>query len=161
MTTWRTRIACWITEAANTLSAYVIFIAFPLQKWLYESASTLRYTYVASPVILCIVNYILCTKFFKKYNFFDIKEGRSEKDFMSYKCGLYKKKFSINLLLSYCFSTYALLQMRHLSYRRTNFSIPCWLKSTSSVASHPFMTVFTSKLSLWPPKLCYCAENRW
>jgi hypothetical protein len=28
MTTWRMRIACWIPEATNKLSEYVIFIAF-------------------------------------------------------------------------------------------------------------------------------------
>jgi len=46
MTTWRTRIACWIAEATNTHSEYVILIAFPRQQWLHESASMLRYTYV-------------------------------------------------------------------------------------------------------------------
>jgi hypothetical protein len=29
------RIACWITEATNTHSEYVIIIACPLQKWLH------------------------------------------------------------------------------------------------------------------------------
>jgi hypothetical protein len=33
MTIWRTRIACWVRKATNTHSDYVIFIAFPLQKW--------------------------------------------------------------------------------------------------------------------------------
>jgi hypothetical protein len=28
MTIWRMRIACWITKATNTLSEYVILIAF-------------------------------------------------------------------------------------------------------------------------------------
>ena len=32
------RIACWIPEATNTHSKYIIFIAFPLQQWLYERA---------------------------------------------------------------------------------------------------------------------------
>jgi len=50
MTIWRMRIACWITKATNTHSQYVIFIAFPLQQWLHERASMLRYTYMA-----CIV----------------------------------------------------------------------------------------------------------
>ena len=30
MTTWRMRIACWITKAAYTNSEYVILIDFPL-----------------------------------------------------------------------------------------------------------------------------------
>jgi len=42
--------ACWIPKATNTLSEYVIFIAFPLQQWLHERASMLRYTYIVSPV---------------------------------------------------------------------------------------------------------------
>ena len=51
MTTWRMRIACWITEATDTLSEYVIFIAFPRQQWLRERASVLRYTYIAALVL--------------------------------------------------------------------------------------------------------------
>jgi hypothetical protein len=38
----RMRFACWITKAADTLSEYVILIAFPLQRWLRERASLLR-----------------------------------------------------------------------------------------------------------------------
>jgi len=46
MTTWRMHIACWIPEATNTHSGYVILIAFPRQQWLHERASLLRFTYV-------------------------------------------------------------------------------------------------------------------
>ena len=38
---------CWITKATNTHSEYVILIGFPLQQWLHERASMLRYTYSA------------------------------------------------------------------------------------------------------------------
>ena len=41
------RIAFWAPKATNTHSACVILIAFPLQQWLRESASMLRYTYIA------------------------------------------------------------------------------------------------------------------
>jgi hypothetical protein len=44
ITIWRTRIACWIRKATNTLSEYVILIAFPMQQWLHERASMLRYS---------------------------------------------------------------------------------------------------------------------
>jgi hypothetical protein len=47
MTIWRMRIACWVPKATNTHSQYVILIAFPLQQWLQERASLLRYTYIA------------------------------------------------------------------------------------------------------------------
>jgi hypothetical protein len=53
MITRRMRIACWITKATNTHSEYVILIAYPLQQWLHESTSMLRYTY-----IVCIVKYL-------------------------------------------------------------------------------------------------------
>ena len=43
----RMRIAYWIPKATNTHSQYVILIAFPLQQWLQERASILRYTYIA------------------------------------------------------------------------------------------------------------------
>jgi len=41
----RMRIACWIPKATSTHSEYVIIIAFPLQQWLHERASVLRYTF--------------------------------------------------------------------------------------------------------------------
>ena len=46
MTVWRMRIACWIAKARNTHSEYVILTAFPLQQWLYQITSMLRYTKV-------------------------------------------------------------------------------------------------------------------
>jgi len=36
LTIWRMRIACWIPNATNILSEYVIFIAFTLQEWLHK-----------------------------------------------------------------------------------------------------------------------------
>jgi hypothetical protein len=50
MTKRRMRIACWINKATKTHTEYVIFIAFPLQQWLHESASMLRYS--TSPVCI-------------------------------------------------------------------------------------------------------------
>jgi len=47
MTIWRMRIKCWISNATNTFSEYVILIAFPLQHWLHERTSLLRYTCIA------------------------------------------------------------------------------------------------------------------
>jgi len=56
MTIWRMRIACRVTEAANTHSACVTLIAFPLQQRLHERASVLRYTYVTCLVPLQFAN---------------------------------------------------------------------------------------------------------
>jgi len=50
VTIWVMRFACWIPKATNTHSQYVMLIAFPLQQWLNERVSMLRYTYIA-----CIV----------------------------------------------------------------------------------------------------------
>ena len=47
MTVWRMRITCWIPKATNAHTGYVILVAFPLQQWLHERASVLRYTYLA------------------------------------------------------------------------------------------------------------------
>ena len=47
MTTWRMRIACWMSKAVDTLSEYVIVIAFPLQQFLHENPSLLLYAYIA------------------------------------------------------------------------------------------------------------------
>ena len=46
------RIAYWIPKATNTLSEYIILIAFLLQQWLHERASLLRYGYIA--FFLCL-----------------------------------------------------------------------------------------------------------
>jgi hypothetical protein len=51
MTIWRMRIACWKTKATNTHSQYVTLIAFPLQQWLHERASMLRY------IVHCLSRY--------------------------------------------------------------------------------------------------------
>jgi hypothetical protein len=37
ITIWRLRIAFWIPKATNTQLEYVILIAFPLQRWLYDA----------------------------------------------------------------------------------------------------------------------------
>jgi hypothetical protein len=55
LTVWRMRIACWIPEATNFHSEYVILISFPLQQWLHESSSILHYIYIA-----CLIYNALC-----------------------------------------------------------------------------------------------------
>ena len=45
-TIWRMRVSCWIPEATDTHSEYVISIAFPLPQRLHERASMWRYTYI-------------------------------------------------------------------------------------------------------------------
>ena len=57
MAVWRVRIAYWIAKSTNTHihththSEYATIIAFPLQQWLHERASFLRYKYIT-----CLVN---------------------------------------------------------------------------------------------------------
>jgi hypothetical protein len=50
----RIRIACWKPKVTNTHSEYVIRITFPLQQWLYESASMWRHAYNTSIVIYIV-----------------------------------------------------------------------------------------------------------
>jgi hypothetical protein len=47
MTIWLMCIARSIPTATNTHSEYVILIAFPLQQWLHNRTTLLRYTYIA------------------------------------------------------------------------------------------------------------------
>jgi len=49
-TVWRMRSSYWITKAAST--HYVILIAFPMQQWLHERASMLRYSTLP---VLCLL----------------------------------------------------------------------------------------------------------
>jgi hypothetical protein len=60
-TIWRMRIACWIRKATNTHSDCVILIAFPLQQWVRERASSLRYTYVTRLVRVIALKRALVT----------------------------------------------------------------------------------------------------
>jgi hypothetical protein len=52
------RSAYWIPKATDTNSEYVILIALPLQQWLHERVSMLRYTYTAFLMFihLCMVH---------------------------------------------------------------------------------------------------------
>jgi hypothetical protein len=50
MKIWRMRYVCWVPKDTDTLSQYVIFVAFSLQQLLHERASVLSYTY-----IVCVV----------------------------------------------------------------------------------------------------------
>jgi hypothetical protein len=46
MTLWRMSIACCIPKATNTHTGCVTSVTLPLQLWLHERASLLRYTYI-------------------------------------------------------------------------------------------------------------------
>jgi hypothetical protein len=55
MTIWCMNIACWIPKATTTHSSCSIFIAFPLEQWLNERASVLRYTYIACLTVFAYI----------------------------------------------------------------------------------------------------------
>ena len=63
MTIWHMRIACWITKITHTHThthtEYVLRFAFPLQQWLQEGASMLRYTYIVCLLSTNIVESLL------------------------------------------------------------------------------------------------------
>ena len=54
-TIWRVRIPYWMTKATNTHSEYVTLIAFPLQQWLHERNSVLRYSTLPILLNVCFV----------------------------------------------------------------------------------------------------------
>ena len=53
-------ISCWLPKATNTHSEHVIIISFPLQQWLHERASLLRYMYIASVGISIMQSSVWC-----------------------------------------------------------------------------------------------------
>ena len=59
MTIWCVRNACWIPKATNKLSEHVRLIAFPLQQWLHERTSILRYTYNVY-IVIGEIQSVLC-----------------------------------------------------------------------------------------------------
>jgi hypothetical protein len=86
MTIWRMRIACWVTKATDTLSQFVIIIAFPLQKWLRKRTSILRYTSITSPV-----TFIKCKSHFAKLSSLSISPiSNSHIPLAAYRSLLYK-----------------------------------------------------------------------
>ena len=68
MTIDHMRIARWIPKATNSFLEYVIFIVFPLQQWLHESASMLCYTHNAYPLAQECVTEALIFIFLTKIN---------------------------------------------------------------------------------------------
>ena len=57
MAVWRMRITCWIRNATDAHSEYLIRIDIPPQKWLRERSSTLRlYVYYLS---LLMFNFVV------------------------------------------------------------------------------------------------------
>ena len=59
MKIWRMRIACWIRRATNTHSGCVILTDFPLQQWLHERASMLRFHTL--PILFeCKIHIVMC-----------------------------------------------------------------------------------------------------
>jgi uncharacterized membrane protein len=55
MTVWCMHVTCWVPKATNTHSGCLIFITFPLEKWLNERGSVLRYTYIAFLTVFAYV----------------------------------------------------------------------------------------------------------
>jgi hypothetical protein len=53
------RIAFWLPLGTNTHSENVILISFPLQQWLQERVSTLRYTYPACIVYSVLAHFLV------------------------------------------------------------------------------------------------------
>jgi hypothetical protein len=51
MTLWRMSFTYWTPKITNTHSVCVKLIFFPLQQWLLERASILRYTYIGCLVV--------------------------------------------------------------------------------------------------------------
>jgi len=47
------RIAYWTTKATATHSEFVVVITFPLQQWLHERSSMLRYTLSYIACLVC------------------------------------------------------------------------------------------------------------
>jgi len=62
---WHLLIACWITEATNTVSEYVILVALLWQHWMHKHTSVLYFMYAAylvSDVLpVCGSSSIVCT----------------------------------------------------------------------------------------------------
>jgi len=126
VTIWRMRIACQIPKATNTHSQYAILIAFPLQQWLHERASVLRYTYSTVPVLL---------KSKMLHNFMHLHASSRIWDCIS-KPNLFIRYFKAipavqcNLNSSFTNTTFS-----HLTYTRIQFFVYCYMFRWNSAIS--------------------------
>jgi hypothetical protein len=68
-------LAYWITKTTNAHSDYLIVIAFPLQQWLHESATMLRYTSISCSVFVATVREFLTKNNYKQKQLFVILTG--------------------------------------------------------------------------------------
>ena len=59
MTIWGVHIVRWILKATSKPSECVILISIPLQHWLHERASILRYTYMVFFSLLKPTGYVM------------------------------------------------------------------------------------------------------
>ena len=56
---WHMCFVCWMIEATNTHSKYVILIAFPWQYWFHEFTSSVMYI-CTLPVLLSLIRVMTC-----------------------------------------------------------------------------------------------------
>jgi hypothetical protein len=78
MKIWSMSFTCRIPEATNAHSEYVILTAFPLQQWLHERASMLRYRYIACLVKTTVKvrsHGVIYTKNLQPYKLFVLLSG--------------------------------------------------------------------------------------
>jgi len=71
MTIWSMHVVCWITKGTSTHSKYITHIAFPLQKWLHERTSVLRYADIVCLVLLPVTHQ--CSMLIYQLSITDIK----------------------------------------------------------------------------------------
>jgi hypothetical protein len=88
----RMRVAFWIPKATNTLSEYVILIAFPLHQRLHERLSLLRYTYsgwLDSWLISITLFYVILADLLTRYWFVTITHLSPDTARFSLRCTPY------------------------------------------------------------------------
>jgi hypothetical protein len=72
VTLWRMRFAYWTPKTTNTHPVCVIRLSFPLQQWLLERASILRYTCTARlvlrPFLSCLKGQSISNGYYHKFS---------------------------------------------------------------------------------------------
>jgi hypothetical protein len=141
--------ACWITMVTNTNSEYVIRIAYPLQQWLRESATLLRYTYIACLVLFQLRQPLY---FFCNMSVFNTVHSRTDgytKKQWKKKVGMYDmRSLIIMTVLDYSYLSSVDLNLTSLLHNTIRFYLLT-------------LTVLLSVTLLYSTNSCYMYRDFW
>ena len=113
MTMWHTCITCWIPEATDKHTDCVILIGFPLQQYLHEGASMLRYTYFACFLESTYLVFF-CLRTPASVSWYASMFGHTAKQFNYRLCDVLLKYITVKPNFTLCVHTYICIYVLYI-----------------------------------------------